>query len=226
MARWRDARSLVHYRYDRTELLALLKDKFGTTRFGQAKIPLCIPSCDGRFGEVYVFKTPHHPDFQKDQHELMTTIACATAAAPTFFQPLDSGGYRFVDGGLWANNPVMVGLVDALSCYDIDRHQVRILSLGCGDEPYVVSDSMASFGGKLWWASAVMGAMHFQSQNALGQARLLIGADSVVRVAPMPVSPAIRLDDWARACELLPSQATKAADVIQASFFEVADRLD
>lgn len=218
MARWHDARSFIHYRYDRAALLSLLNDTFGTKRFGEAKIPLCIPSCDGRFGEVYVFKTPHHPDFKKDQHELMTTVACATAAAPTFFQPLDSGGYRFVDGGLWANNPIMVGLVDALSCYDIDRHQVRILSLGCGDEPYVVSDRMASMGGKLLWTSAVMGAMHFQSQNALGQAKLLIGAERVVRVAPSPVSPPIRLDDWARAREMLPPQAVLAVDQVRASF--------
>lgn len=218
MARWRDARSFIHYRYNRTALLSLLNHTFGARRFGEAKIPLCIPSCDGRFGEVYVFKTPHHPDFKKDQHELMTTVACATAAAPTFFQPLDAGGYRFVDGGLWANNPIMVGLVDALSCYDISRDQVRILSLGCGDEPYLVSDRMASMGGKLLWTSAAMGAMHFQSQNALGQAKLLVGADRVARVEPTPVSPPIRLDDWTRARELLPSQAAQAADFIQASF--------
>jgi uncharacterized protein len=24
---------------------------------------------------------------------------------------------RFADGGVWANNPVMIGLVDALVCY-------------------------------------------------------------------------------------------------------------
>lgn len=209
--RWLDARNLLHYRYDRAALLSLLTATFGDKHFGEARTRLCIPSCDGRFGDVYIFKTPHHPDFKKDQRELMTTVACATAAAPTFFQPLDSGGYRFVDGGLWANNPIMVGLVDALSCFAIDPHQVRILSLGCGDEPYMVSDRMTAWGGKLLWTSAVMGAMHYQSQNALGQARLLVGAERVFRVAPEVAVPPIRLDDWARAKDELPNQAISAA---------------
>lgn len=216
--RWRDARNYLHYRYDRAALSSILEETFGARRFGEARVPLCIPSCDGRFGDVYLFKTPHHPDFKKDQHELMTTVACATAAAPTFFRPLDAGGFRFVDGGLWANNPVMVGLVDALSCFAIDRHQVRILSLGCGDEPYSVSDRMVSMGGKLSWASAVMGAMHYQSQNALGQAKLLVGAERVLRVAPTPASPPIRLDDWKRARDDLPEQAAHSADAIGTPF--------
>jgi hypothetical protein len=44
-------------------------------------------------------------------------------------------GYRFVDGGIWANNPIMIGLVDALPCFELDPTQVRILGLGCGREP-------------------------------------------------------------------------------------------
>ncbi len=59
----------------------------------------------------------------------MTKVAAATAAAPTFFQPLQDGGYTFVDGGR-ANNPVMIALVDALTCFDVPRENVRILSLG------------------------------------------------------------------------------------------------
>ena len=43
------------------------------------------------------------------------------------------GGYTFVDGGVWANNPVMIALVDALTCFDVPRENVRILSLGCGE---------------------------------------------------------------------------------------------
>ena len=49
---------------------------------------------------VYIFKTPHHPDFKLDGLENMTTVAAATAAAPTFFRPLQAGGYAFVDGGV------------------------------------------------------------------------------------------------------------------------------
>lgn len=207
--RWDRLRNVVLSRYDRAALTALVDETFGERLLGAAKCRLCIPSTDGRHGNVYIFKTPHHPDYTKDQHERMATVACATSAAPTFFKPLESGGYRFVDGGLWANNPIMVGLVDALACFDVDRHKVRILSLGCGDEPYTVSERMLRWGGLWSWRTVIDGAMAFQSENALGQAKLLVGAERVLRLTPTAVSPPILLDDWARARELLPGEAVR-----------------
>lgn len=209
--KWDSARGMVYHRYDRAALMAMLDETFGERLLGASKSRLCIPSCDGRHGDVYIFKTPHHPDYKRDQHEKMTTVAAATAAAPTFFQPLESGGYRFVDGGIWANNPIMVGLVDALACFDVDRHSVRILSLGCGDEPYTVSDRMIRRGGLWSWRTAIHGALSFQSLNTLGQAKLLIGAERVMRVAPPQLTPPISLDDWARAKQELPGFALNAA---------------
>jgi hypothetical protein len=210
---WHAVRQCFRYRYDREALSSLLTETFGDRRFGEARSRLCIPSCDGRYGDVYIFKTPHHPDYKKDQHEFMTTVASATSAAPTFFQPFQSGGFCFVDGGLWANNPIMIGLVDALACYDVDRHRVRILSVGCGDEIYTVSEAMINRGGLLHWKTAINGAMAFQSLNVLGQARLLVGAERVLRVTPDRVSPPIALDDWVRAKEFLPRQAREAARI-------------
>lgn len=209
---WGGARNFVYHRYDRLALESLLRDTFQERLLGDAKARLCIPSCDGRYGDVYIFKTPHHPDYKRDQHEKMTVVAAATAAAPTFFQPLDSGGYRFLDGGLWANNPVMVGLVDALACFDVDRHNIKILSLGCGDEPYTVSDRMMRLGGLVSWSHVIHGAMAFQSKNALGQAMLLVGADRVVRLTPPQSNPAISLDDWKRARRSLPDDAASAVN--------------
>jgi uncharacterized protein len=209
--KWDSARGMVYHRYDRAALMAMLDETFGERLLGESKSRLCIPSCDGRHGDVYIFKTPHHPDYKRDQHERMITVAAATAAAPTFFQPLESGGYRFVDGGLWANNPIMVGLVDALACFDIDRHNVRILSLGCGDEPYTVSDRMMQRGGLWSWRTVINGALSFQSLNTLGQAKLLIGAERVMRVVPPQLTPPIALDDWTRAKEHLPGSARDIA---------------
>ena len=83
-------------------------------------------------GEVYIFKTPHHPDFHKDLHEPMVKVALATSAAPTYFRPLEHNGYTLVDGGVWANNPAMLAVIEALICFGIDRDQIDLLSLGCG----------------------------------------------------------------------------------------------
>ena len=207
-----DFRQLFQYRYDREALMAMLANILGDQKFGQARSRLCIPSFDGRYGEVYIFKTPHHPDFRKDGGERMTKVAAATAAAPTFFQPLEDGGYTFVDGGVWANNPVMIALVDALSCFDVPRERVRILSLGCGDDPYVVDQPKITMGGTLAWRDIIYAAMRLQSLNALGQAGLLIGAQRLLRIDAPASEEKIAMDDWMRAKAVLPGAAQTALD--------------
>jgi len=114
----------------------------------------------------------------------MTTVAMATSAAPTYFQPLADQGHLLVDGGIWANNPVMIAITDALSCFDIERPRVEVLSLGCGDEPYEFRTARLRHGGVLPWMDLQFNVMRLQSQNALGQARLLIGAPNVIRLDP------------------------------------------
>ena len=207
--KYRGLRKLMRYRYDRDALNGLLREHFGSTTLGECGARLCIPAVDGRFGEPYIFKTPHHPDFTKDANERITKVAASTAAAPTFFQPLEDGGYTFLDGGLFANDPVMVALVDALSCFKVSRDDIRILSIGCGGAPYRVSERHRK-GGLLAWRDVIDGAIHFQSLNAQGQATLLVGADGVVRVTPASVAgEPIALDDWQRSVdELVPAAAS------------------
>lgn len=206
-SRVRSARSLMYYRYERDALERILKQYLGSRKFGEASTRLCIPAFEGHHGEVFVYKTPHHPDFKKDLHEDMVTVGLATAAAPTYFRPLEKDGYVMVDGGVWANNPIMIGLVDALSCYNVRRENIRILSIGCGSDPYHVRESMRKFGGLWHWRKIMTAAMRLQSQNAIGQACLLIGADRVYRIDRSSDAPLIKLDDWLAACSTLPAEA-------------------
>jgi len=211
----RRLRGLIKYfrfRYDRKALMSILQEKLGDRKFGESRNRLCIPSFEGRHGEVYIFKTPHHPDYGADAFEKMTKVAAATAAAPTFFQPLEDGGYTFVDGGVWANNPIMIALVDALTCFDVPRERVRILSLGCGDDAYVVDRPKIVAGGLFAWRDIIDAAMRLQSLNALGQAGLLIGADRVFRADAPATKEKIEMDDWTRARAELPGAAEVALD--------------
>ena len=208
------------FRYDREALMRILCDTLGDRKFGEAQARLCIPSFEGRYSEVYVFKTPHHPDFRKDASELMTKVAAATTAAPTFFQPFKDGGYRFVDGGVWANNPIMIALVDALSCFSVFPERVRILSLGCGDAPYVVDSPKIRWGGTLAWRKIIHAAMRLQSLNALGQAGLLIGADRIIRANAPTSEKQISMDDWIKAVAELPGAGEAALDELGESISE------
>ena len=202
---------IVRYRYDREALARLLYESFGDGTLGESRSRLCVPSADGRFGETYIFKTPHHPDFKKDASESITKVAASTAAAPTFFRPLEDSGYTFLDGGLFANDPIMVALVDALSCFTVSRRNVRILSIGCGSAPYRITQGQMK-GGLFAWRNAIEGAIHFQSLNAQGQASLLIGADQITRIVPSTSAEAIALDDWKRSVKELGPEAAAALD--------------
>lgn len=208
LARWlRRLRQLSMYGYDRTALEDELRRIFQTNLLGSSKVPLCIPAFEGRYGEPYIFKTPHHPDYKRDQYEKLVDVGVSTAAAPTFFSAIKRDGCTFIDGGVWANNPVMVALDDALSCFDIQRHQVRIVSLGTGQTRFRASRRL-QFGGRLFWTSGFYAAaMRSQSHNALGQAYLLVGKDQVLRLDAPEAATWIEMDDVQRAIDELPGIA-------------------
>ena len=99
-------------------------------------------------------------DYKTDRYESMINVALATAAAPSYFRPLEHDGYTLVDGGVWANNPVMLAVIEALTCYDVSREQIDVLSLGCGDDKYVVSGArspmaVSGIGRRSWEAPCV-----------------------------------------------------------------------
>ena len=207
-----NARRVVTHIYNRQKLEEHLIRQLGSRTLRDSSSRLCIPSCDGTHGDVWVYKTPHHPDYQMDASRRMVDVALATSAAPTYFQPMESEGYRLLDGGLWANNPIMVGVVEALTALGASRRRIRVLSLGCGSEPYRVGRWKMRAGGQLWWRDVILGAMRYQSLGALGQARLLLGADRVDRIEPDSTSPPIPLDDWKRARAELPRAAAAAVE--------------
>ena len=186
------------------ELLRVFQDKV----LDAATIRLVIPSFEGRHGEPFIYKTPHHPDYQKDRHQRFAHVALHTTAAPTYFEGVDNDGLIMIDGGIWANNPVMNALVDALACYDVPRENIRILSLGTGESTFTI-DEKARTGGLKEWAlmRAFNAAARAQSKNAMGQAYLLAGKNNVVRIDVPESANAIAMDDVQRALDELPAVA-------------------
>ena len=67
--------------------------------------------------DVYLLKTPHHPRLRRDWRVPMWEVARSTAAAPTYLPAhvLSEDRTVLVDGGVWANNPSLVGTVEAVS---------------------------------------------------------------------------------------------------------------
>ena len=199
------------HRYSRKALERVLQEFLGDRILGESSVRHVIPAFDGRFSEVFLFKTRHHCDYEQDWRRRMVDVALATSAAPTIYRPLESGGYRLIDGGVWANNPTMLAVVEAMIAYDVPRERIKVLSIGCGDEPYLVTRRM-TWGGLWHWRKIFGAAMRAQSLAATSQARLLLGPANVVRIDPTLIGPPIELDDYRRAMdELLPAVSASVA---------------
>jgi patatin-like phospholipase/acyl hydrolase len=211
---WRGGAHYVRHRYDRQGLKTLLTDSLGDRLFGDSRLRLVIPAFEGRHSEVFVFKTPHHPDYKTDRYQRMVTVGLATAAAPAYYRPLEHGSYLLVDGGVWANNPVMLAVIEALTCFTVEPTQIDVLSLGCGDDPYVVSPLQIRLGGLFFWKDAIFAAMRLQSLAATNQARLLLGSPNVVRIDAPTNEQKIAMDDWKRSAAELPPAALKSIEAV------------
>lgn len=224
--RWaRALRWLIRPKHDQKVLKAELLAVFGDRVLDDASHRLVIPSFEGLHGEPFIYKTPHHPDYQKDRHKRFAHVALHTTAAPSYYPAVDDDGYVMIDGGIWANNPIMNALVDALACYDVPRENVRILSIGTGDASFTV-DKATRVGGAGRWAflRAFKAAGRAQCKNALGQAYLLVGKNNIVRVDPPESADPIELDDTARAMVELPLVARSLVEgsghLIEAMFLQ------
>jgi patatin-like phospholipase/acyl hydrolase len=200
-------------KHDQGVLRGQLLQVFGEGLLDDAKTRLVIPSFEGRFGEPFLYKTPHHPDYQKDRHKRFAHVALHTSAAPSYYPGVNDDGYVMIDGGLWANNPVMNAVVDTLACFDVPRDNVRVLSIGTGESTFTV-DEKSRVGGALHWAvmRAFTAASRAQSLNALGQAYLLLGKQNIVRVDPPETAKLIALDDVKRSLLELPPLARSMAE--------------
>ena len=207
--RYRTARNLVKPKYNRTSLTDHLSAVLGDRLYGDAQTRLVIPSFD-KEGEVNVFKTPHHPDYKLDWALPMVDVALSTSAAPSFFPAHAYDRTHFMDGGVWANNPIMLGVIDILACNDINPEQIFCLTLGCGKTDSPVSEKQLS-GGIFHWRTIFERASDLVSQNAMGQAGLLTGRDNLLRL-DVDLINEVKLDDYAKALSLLPSLAVELVD--------------
>lgn len=116
---------LVTSKYSNKKLITALSSIFKDKKLRDAKAYVCIPTVNLKDGENVVFKTNHDPCLTRDGNLFMVDVALATSSAPTFFPISQVRGFTngyFIDGGLWANNPAFVGMVEAY-CYFVGENK-------------------------------------------------------------------------------------------------------
>lgn len=123
---------------------------------------LIVPTVNLSKGEPHVFRSRHLPKGVYDQDVKIADVLIAATAAPTYFPHKQIKGEMHIDGGVWATDPSMLAVAEAIRIRNfmdcqicdqsIDTKDIHLLSIGTGRADY----SLAPPGGDaglIYWAS-------------------------------------------------------------------------
>ena len=151
-----------------------LRDSFEAC-FGKSSLAdveatrLIVPTVNLSKGQSHIFRSPHLPDLRHDADVEIVDVLLAATAAPTYFpHQVMPDGHAYCDGGLWAVNPSILAIAEAMrikqqcrrqTCDpDYDTEDIRVLSIGTGDVRYSLSPPGAD-AGIIYWAQHVADVM-------------------------------------------------------------------
>ena len=178
---WRRPRQLTAPIYDHRALRTALTNVLGARTLGESTKRLVIPSWDVQRGSVHIFKTPHNPRLTRDWRIPMVDIAMATSAAPLYFPAARVDGHRLIDGGVWANNPSVVAIAEAVSMLNQPLSSIKVLNVGTIDQ-LTNHPKRLDRGGLLNWAKPIAPLiLNAGSRGGQGIAEHLIGKDAYTR---------------------------------------------
>jgi len=235
--KWAFIDSLCKAANDPAPLKCALTDVLGEETFKQLyerrRVALCIPTIDAYTQRGWVFKPPHVPRMTRDDDTKLVDACLASSAAPIYFplhgiknaQPGNNTISWFVDGGLWANNPILVALAEVIEILNggVNR-PVHILSVGTGGAPKanIINSARANRGIGGWLGGLDIVSMSLDSQantTAYLASRIASAIPNVrlFRLKDAPVAPEesgyLGLDTGAEeAIDLILKRAGRAAD--------------
>lgn len=196
---YRYSRAWILNKYSNKELERTLRSLLNSQELGSepilgdSKKRLIIPTYLAACSQPRLLKTPHDRRYKSDWKMPMWAVAMATSAAPTFLPSFRYKGVSYLDGGLWANNPSLIGVIEALEM-GARIENIRVLNItttSCSSDclsfkPVSFVPISAPYGklGKLPWASrvlsVVMQANSFSTTNMYLRQMLAEGNMAVI----------------------------------------------
>jgi patatin-like phospholipase/acyl hydrolase len=182
-------------KYPSAALETAVRTVFDDRPFGDSTKRLVIPSYNVGDDDVYIFRTPHAERLRRDYRVPAWKVALATSAAPTYFPSCRHvDGLRLIDGGVWANNPSMVAIIEAVGTLHVPVGRIRLLSVGTYDA-VVRRPRLLDRGGALAWARTAPDVLLRSGSIAVNnQASFLLGKDNVLRIDPRVPAEDVSID--------------------------------
>lgn len=129
-------------KHSNTKLKKELNKIFSNSLLEESYSLLCIPSFSLSDGRPFIFKFDHKEgNLKRDNRTRYIDVALATSAAPTYLPIISISNYgdrQFIDGGVYANNPTLIGVVESLKYFVGQGKQfekLKVLSIASLEEP-------------------------------------------------------------------------------------------
>ena len=219
-------RKLRHWlksKHDSTTLRQLLTEVYGEKTLAEDSCcRLVIPTVRAKQGQAEAIVTPHSPDRTAYRDISAVDAALASSAAPTFFDESTWEGpialETFLDGGVWANNPILPALAEAVRYLKIPLDRIDVLSIGTLSSESDFTDQLGK--GKAGWAPHSADLFFAaQEHGALALAESFLGPTRHLRINQQ--TPAeIKLDDR----EAIQEMAARGNEAGKEHFAEVRSR--
>lgn len=219
-------RKLRHWlksKHDSVTLRGLLTEVYGDkTLEVNSLCRLVIPTVRAKQGQAEVIVTPHSPNRTAYRNISAVDAALASSAAPTYFDEAIIDGVvtleKFLDGGIWANNPILPALAEAIRHLKIPLDRIDVLSIGTLSSESDFTDQLGK--GKGGWARHSADLFFAaQEHGALVLAESFLGPTRHMRVNQQ-TSDEIKMDDT----EAIQDMIQRGNDVGKDRFSEVRSR--
>ncbi len=171
---------LWNSKYNNKSFKKVLEEIFPTKTLKEIDKPLMIVSSDILNHNVYIHKSSYLSKIEpytRDGDTKLTDAILSSCAAPTYFDPVRlHNGYFLADGGLWANNPSILGLTEAISKFKRNVNEVYVLSIGTGNKIISYNKTRRSWGFFTGWqrSKLIDYIMNISSQAGTNISNLLL----------------------------------------------------
>jgi len=161
---------LADEKYSAETFENLLKNYFKQIKLSQLLLPCVIPSYN-IFSRTTHFFTQHDAKKDLGYDYLLSDVARATSAAPTYFEParvtsLSGVSYPLVDGGVFANNPALCAYAEARQKFsrvddskNVTAKDMFMVSIGTGSTKRSYDYDKAKGWGALGWVQPILDIM-------------------------------------------------------------------